>query len=386
MSIATQIERLQNIKSAIRNALANKGISASTHNMADFADDIANIETKTIHTDTYYAHDDEDLFDMGTEHDYRYFNADYTNQLNYDKGLAEAYDHALNVTVQEDNYERMDEGNIYKVTSACHVISDEVFDNIIEASDDGTPVRGGVRNIANESFLINRSRHDQIFYPMPEGVNIGAGMRNIGSEGVLIDKMPEQLYPSNVEPPRLNHTLAYVNGYGYAIESFYTINLASSNEYKLYKDTFYNAPSDAVAIKSYTSVVPTKAGTAFNSGFVKMTTSGFAVSDIINITQPLGSFMGDAAAGSTKTFSVSKLPRYVFCFYNNRATNYHAYVVLYDVEANASYSLQYEIGSSYTEESITGLPAKFIYSVTSSKVTIKNTFGSTAVRLFAIAY
>lgn len=46
MSIASQITRLQNIKTAIRNALVNKGISAaSSHDMEDFAADIAAIAT-----------------------------------------------------------------------------------------------------------------------------------------------------------------------------------------------------------------------------------------------------------------------------------------------------------------------------------------------------
>lgn len=46
MSIASQIQRLQNIKTAIQNALVNKGItSASNHDMADFATDIGNIQT-----------------------------------------------------------------------------------------------------------------------------------------------------------------------------------------------------------------------------------------------------------------------------------------------------------------------------------------------------
>ena len=56
MSIASQITRLQNIKTAIRQALVNKGVtSASTHDMEDFATDISNIpsgsgtyQTKTV--------------------------------------------------------------------------------------------------------------------------------------------------------------------------------------------------------------------------------------------------------------------------------------------------------------------------------------------------
>lgn len=44
MSIASEITRLQTIKTNIRTALVNKGItSASSHNMADFATDISNI-------------------------------------------------------------------------------------------------------------------------------------------------------------------------------------------------------------------------------------------------------------------------------------------------------------------------------------------------------
>lgn len=45
MSIATQIERLQVIKGEIKNALISKGIAARDHNMADFAQDIRDIET-----------------------------------------------------------------------------------------------------------------------------------------------------------------------------------------------------------------------------------------------------------------------------------------------------------------------------------------------------
>lgn len=45
MSIASEITRLQNIKSNIRTALGNKGIDASTHNYANFADDIGDIQT-----------------------------------------------------------------------------------------------------------------------------------------------------------------------------------------------------------------------------------------------------------------------------------------------------------------------------------------------------
>lgn len=45
MSIASEITRLQNIKSDIRTALSDKGIDASSHNYADFANDIENIQT-----------------------------------------------------------------------------------------------------------------------------------------------------------------------------------------------------------------------------------------------------------------------------------------------------------------------------------------------------
>lgn len=45
MSIATEITRLQGIKTDIRNALVTQGISqATSHNMADFADDILSIQ------------------------------------------------------------------------------------------------------------------------------------------------------------------------------------------------------------------------------------------------------------------------------------------------------------------------------------------------------
>lgn len=52
MSVETQIERLNGIKSAIRTSLVNKGISASSHNMADFANDIDNISVGIDVSDT----------------------------------------------------------------------------------------------------------------------------------------------------------------------------------------------------------------------------------------------------------------------------------------------------------------------------------------------
>lgn len=49
MSIASEITRLQNAKTAIRNALVAKGISAaSSHNMADFATDISSIVSGSV--------------------------------------------------------------------------------------------------------------------------------------------------------------------------------------------------------------------------------------------------------------------------------------------------------------------------------------------------
>lgn len=44
MSIATQITRLQGVKTDIRNALVTQGVEATTHNMADFANDILSIQ------------------------------------------------------------------------------------------------------------------------------------------------------------------------------------------------------------------------------------------------------------------------------------------------------------------------------------------------------
>jgi len=44
MSLRSEVERLKAIKTDIRTALVNKGISgADQHNMADFATDITNI-------------------------------------------------------------------------------------------------------------------------------------------------------------------------------------------------------------------------------------------------------------------------------------------------------------------------------------------------------
>lgn len=45
MSVAEKITRLTTARSNIRNALANKGITASTHGFEDFSGDIGNIQT-----------------------------------------------------------------------------------------------------------------------------------------------------------------------------------------------------------------------------------------------------------------------------------------------------------------------------------------------------
>lgn len=48
MSIATEITRLQGIKADIKDALAEKGVDAQTHNMADFPNDILSIQGSDI--------------------------------------------------------------------------------------------------------------------------------------------------------------------------------------------------------------------------------------------------------------------------------------------------------------------------------------------------
>lgn len=52
MSIADKITQLTNIRAAIRTALAGKGVSASDHDYADFAEDIASIQTGITPTGT----------------------------------------------------------------------------------------------------------------------------------------------------------------------------------------------------------------------------------------------------------------------------------------------------------------------------------------------
>lgn len=54
MSIATQVIRLQKVKSDIRQALVEKGVSASGHNMADFPADIESIESKQYPKEIYF--------------------------------------------------------------------------------------------------------------------------------------------------------------------------------------------------------------------------------------------------------------------------------------------------------------------------------------------
>lgn len=49
MSIASQITRLQNIKTAIKNALVTKGVPATDHDMEDFPQDIMSIATQGIY-------------------------------------------------------------------------------------------------------------------------------------------------------------------------------------------------------------------------------------------------------------------------------------------------------------------------------------------------
>lgn len=92
MSIKSEIARLQSVKNAIREALVQKGITAaSTHNMADFADDIKPIPDSNTGTYTFQAGNPNNEVitgqaDMGEGNLIRYVEAGAV----YEQGMASA--------------------------------------------------------------------------------------------------------------------------------------------------------------------------------------------------------------------------------------------------------------------------------------------------------
>ena len=184
----------------------------------------------------------------------------------------------------------------------------------------------------------------------PESVSSGDIVK-IGGSGVIVDAIPTptSITPSNASPVALTaDTPVNPTASGYAIASY--DNLYPSNEYvpgiingRIYKinsggfainhytiETPSNVTPPIVdagdiikiggneyesgyLIKDYTTVTPSTSGAAFNSGFAKMSSSGYAYSQQPKRVQT-GSFTTDAS--SAVTISLDFTPSLVIVYSN----------------------------------------------------------------------
>ena len=114
----------------------------------------------------------------------------------------------------------------------------------------------------------------------PASVSSGDVVK-IGGSGVIVDAVPTptSITPSNSSPVALTaDTPVNPTVNGYAIES-YSIIIPSYAVSAISAGSIYKANGYGYAIGSYQSKTPSTSGVSFDSGFVKMSSSGYAYSD-----------------------------------------------------------------------------------------------------------
>lgn len=153
MSIATQIERLQNIKTNIRAALVSKGVSAESHNMADFAEDIENISAGVDVSDTTAT-----ASDVVSGKDF--YNADGVKTA----GSIPFRPYKGLVKLDPFGTNRLDEYSPGFYPNAHGAYVDEIVVNDVAPSDVGTPL---------EAWKMYRTIGDGYFYDHKPEIHIG---------------------------------------------------------------------------------------------------------------------------------------------------------------------------------------------------------------------
>ena len=148
----------------------------------------------------------------------------------------------------------------------------------------------------------------------------------MGGAGYAIERY-SNVTPSDSTPVAFSSgDICKMGGAGYAIASSPTsITPSTSTPATITSGNIYKASGNGYAIYSYTSKTPTSAGVAFQAGFVKMSSNGYAFSEIPSVssyTNPLSSISTAATMFTIRNMTGKKL--LVLLFYQaGSATAYN---------------------------------------------------------------
>ena len=173
-----------------------------------------------------------------------------------------------------------------------------------------------------------------------------------------------------------------VSGSG-VIANPYIITPSNSSPVQLYETDNYEFTTDGYAIASYDSVTPSTSGVSFNSGMVKMSSSGYAykTKQFFPITSPDVWARGLFEAGTSKSFTLTQFPHIIIVSRANVSSStrglFYTHFLQYDSDTSTWSGYYWGRNSDGGINSVISALPSYITSLTSSKLVMKNTTSST---------
>lgn len=233
-----------------------------------------------------------------------------------------------------------------------------------------------------EQVTVNPQVHTDTYTPTADTAANDMGANNnyryVNTSGMHITNM---LVPSNTPPTYFNggaHLTA--SGNGYAITGYTDIMPSNASPVRLNSANVYRTMSSGYAIQYYNDETPSDidppiitTGNIFratsNGYFYETQQSGGGsvepdlVEEYVNVTN-----------NSTKTITVSQMPKYITYFYTYYSSNKGGMFLTLDVANNKAYRYGYWSNAFHNEDYTSGY-SSYITSVSASSVTIKNAYG-----------
>ena len=145
--------------------------------------------------------------------------------------------------------------------------------------------------------------------------------------------------------------------------------------------------NNGYAIESYQSKTPSTSGVSFNSGFVKMSSSGYAFSALPpNFMSPDVTKVISSSSGGTTNITVTQKPRYIIlACWNANGSSYGGMIGIVDVTNSTAKRMGYWSSASQAWSDWSGYTGYFT-SITSTSVTFKAGWSTNASRYMILIY
>ena len=272
---------------------------------------------------------------------------------------------------------------------------------------------------ANDGYAIES--YDSVT-PSSTPTSVSSGdVVKIGGSGVIVDAVPTptSITPSNSSPVALTaNTPVNPTASGYAIESYDSVTPSSTIKYissnKIikfnsegyiisgYESVYPTTPTSVVpllsggiyqpspncyAILTYSEKTPSASGASFGSGFVKMSSNGFAYSEKQpNFLAPDVTKIIASSSGGTTNITVTQKPRYiVLATWNASGSLFGGELAVIDVTNETAKRMGYGTNGAISWGDWSGYTSYFT-SITSSSVTYKSAWSSNACRSMILIY